>query len=150
MDVATDIGSSLYPVACGAATAVAAGTGDLTAVTGATIDRLGFQSCIVTFAYLTTLTAAKTLSIASEYQESADGSSWDTAVALQASTAVKTGAVTAFVGTTSHKLNLAGKKRYIRFNFTPDLSHTSADTVVIAATAVLGGASVKPTTATYA
>jgi hypothetical protein len=149
MDVASDIGGSIKPVACGATTATAAGTGDNTAVTGATINRAGFESLLFALAWRVSLTAAKTLTIAAEYQESADGSSWDTAVALESATVVATGALTADVGQRQYKLNLAGKKQYIRFNFTPNLSHTSTDTVDIGAIAILGGAAVKPTSVTY-
>lgn len=139
-----DITSYLKVLACGAANAVAAGTGDNTAVTGATIDRLDYQSIVFAIAYRTTLTADKTLSFAAAYQESSDGSNWDTAVALQAATVAETGAGTNVVGKVKFALSLVGKKRYIRFNFTPDLSHTSVDTVDCAATAILGGAAVLP------
>lgn len=139
-----DIGKYLKEVACNAGSLVAAGTGDDTALTGATIDRLGYGSAVFVIAYKTTLTADKTLSFAAEYQESADGSSWDTAVAIQASTVAKTGAATNAIGEVKFDINLEGKKRYIRFNFTPNLSHTSTDTAVVAGTAVLGGADKLP------
>jgi hypothetical protein len=140
----SQIGKIVKLVACGATNAVAAGTGDNTAVTGASIDRLGYGSASFVIAYKTTLTAAKTLSFAAAYQESSDNSSWDTAVTLQASTVAATGAVTAEVGKVRFDLDLAGKKRYIRFNFTPDLSNTSTDVVDCAAVCVLGGAVEKP------
>lgn len=133
--------------------ATAAGTGDATAVTGATIDTqftvtgkggnakdILAKASSVKFSLTgkTTLTAAKTLSIACEYQESSDGSTWDTAVALLASTVVKTGAVTdSAITPLEYNLSLESKKRYIRFNFTPDLSHTSSDTAVLSAIAIL-------------
>lgn len=140
----SNLAAFIKAVACGASTAVAAGAGDATAVTGATIDRLGYGSAKFIISYRTSLTAAKTLSYAAEYQESADGSAWDTATALQTSTVQETGALTNQVGKLAFDLDLAGKKRYVRFNFTPDLSHTSTDTVDNAATAILGGPVVKP------
>lgn len=135
-----DIGSYLKALACGASSAVAAGTGDATKVTGATVDRLGYGSAKLVVAYKTSLTAAKTLSFAVEYEESDDGSSWSSAVAIQASTVAETGALTDEVDELTFDLDLAARKRYVRYNVTPDLSHTSTDTVVFAATVVLGGA----------
>jgi hypothetical protein len=134
------IGKFLKALACGAASATAAGTGDNTAVTGATIDRLGYNSAKVAIAYKTSLTADKTLSFAVEYQESSDGTTWDTAVALQTATVAETGAKTNEVGEVTFDVDLSGLKRYVRFNFTPDLSHSGTDTVVCACTAILGGA----------
>lgn len=145
-----NIGSQLRSVACGAGTATAAGTGDNTKVTGATINRATYNypgSAKLCISYVTDLTAAKTLSFAAEYQESSDGSSWDTAVVIQAATADKTGAATAFVGDVEYDIDLTGKKQYVRFNITPDLSNTATDTVVWAANAVLGGARAQPLSA---
>lgn len=140
----SDIGSHVKNVACGAARVTAAGAGDNTAVTGVTIDRLGYESCKVTAVYKTTLASAQTLSLQMEYQESADGSTWDTAVVLQAATVAQTGVQTNKVGEVSYRLSLGGKKRYIRFNYTPDLSAGSADTADTAAVCTLGGAKVLP------
>lgn len=140
-----NIGAEIKGVACGAAYLIAAGAGDATEIDGADINRTGFDSCQVILAWKTTLTAAKTLSIAVELQESDDGTTWDTAEALQASTVVATGAVTDSVGETLFNVDFAGRKKFIRFNFTPDLSHTSTDTAVVSLAAILGGASVLPT-----
>jgi hypothetical protein len=140
----SNVGSYVKNVACGATRATAAGAGDNTAVTGAGIDRLGYNSAKFTVAYKTSLTAAATLSLQCEYQTSADNSSWDTAVVLQALTVVKTGAVSAFVGDLSFNLDLESLKRYVRFNFTPDLSAGATDTVDAAAVATLGGPNALP------
>lgn len=116
----------------------AAGTGDATAVTGATIDCLGFGSAVAVIEGLAALTAAKTISVAAEIQESADGSTWDTAEALYAATVMATGAGNkTFIQESS--INLAGRKRYLRVNFTPDLSNTATDTAIVTASLVLGG-----------
>jgi hypothetical protein len=131
-------------LACGASTAVAAGAGDNTAVTGASIDRLGYNSATFAIGYRTTLTADKTLSYAAAYQTSPDNSSWATAVALQSATVAETGAATNKVGMVEFDLDLRGLPRYIRFNFTPDLSHSGTDTVDNAAICILGGADVLP------
>ena len=130
--------------ACGSTNAVAAGTGDATAVTGATIDRLGYGSGKAVVSWRTTLAATKTLSLAVEYQDSADGTTWNTAVALQASTVMKTGAATDSVDEVEFSIDFAGLQRYIRINFTPDLSNTATDTVDIGAVLVLGGAETLP------
>jgi type IV secretory pathway TrbL component len=140
----SNIGALIKTVACGAARVTAAGAGDNTAVTGATIDRRGYGSAKVTVAYKTTLASAETLQFAIEYQESDDNSSWGTATALQAATTAKTGVATNAVGEVSHDLNLGGKKRYIRFNYTPNLSAGSTDTADTACVCTLGGARTLP------
>jgi hypothetical protein len=131
-------------VLCNLGSLTAGGTGDAGALTGATIDRLGYGSASFVISYKTTLAAAATLSFAVEYQESADGTNWDTATALQASTVARTGAVTNGTGLVEFSLNLEPRKRYIRFNFTPDLSAANTDTAVVSGVAVLGGANVLP------
>lgn len=140
----SNIGAAIKSVACGAARVTAGGAGDNTAVTGATIDRLGYDSCEVSVLYKTTLASSETLQLAIEYQESADGSSWDTAVALQAATTAQTGVQTNKVGIVTHEVDLRAKKRYIRFNYTPNLSASGTDTADTAAVCVLGGAKTLP------
>ena len=140
--VAKNVGSSLGFLACGASHATAAGTGDATAVTGDSIDRSTYGmplSCLVVAQYRTSLTAAKTYSLALEVQYSSDNSNWDTAVPILASTALKTGAVTDFDGEYVAELSLESQKRYFRINFTPDLSHSGTDTAITSVGAVLGG-----------
>lgn len=139
-----NISAFIKTMACGLASAVAAGTGDATAVTGATIDRKGYGSAQLVVSYKTTLTADKTLSVAAEIQESADGNTWDTAVELYGATVLKTGAATNAVGEKRTAIDLSGYKRYVRINFTPDLSHSGTDTAIVAADLVLGGADEVP------
>lgn len=122
---------------------VAAGAGDGVAITGATIDRLNFESAVVVLPFLAALQQDETLTISSlEYQESADGSSWDTAVSIDASEVVATGDTGGSneSGQLAVKVDLESKKRYIRFNFTPDLSAGATDTAIVASVVVLGGA----------
>lgn len=138
------LGAEVKSFGCGAATATAAGTGDNTAVTGASIDRTGYSSGVLAIGYRTTLASTKTLSLAAELQESADGTTWDTAEALQAATVQETGAATNKAGVKEFDIDLTGRKKFIRFNFTPDLSATAADTVDVAAIFVAGGADIKP------
>lgn len=125
----------------------AGGTGDNTAVTGFTIDRQDYDSLSFLIVWLAALGATETLDLNDvEYQESDDGSNWDTAVALQADSEIGVGAAGGSNESGVVKIDLAlrGKKRYIRLNFTPDLSASSTDTAVLAAVAVLGGDRVLP------
>ncbi len=144
--IPTNIGAGLACKVAGAGTATAGGTGDNTKVTGQAIDRLGFESGVLAIAYKAALAEGKTLSFAVEYEESADGSNWDTAVSLQSATVCSTGGTG---GSTNHgvveiDLNLRPRKRYVRYNVTPDLNATGTDTVTWAGVLVAGGASVKP------
>ena len=147
---ARDLSSHIACRHAGAGRLVAAGTGDATKVTGKTIDRMtpgsaGYLSAVVAITGQAVLTDAKTISMAIELQESADDSSWDTAEVVQAATVLATSSG----GTTEkfcaeHAINLAGRKRYIRFNVTPDLSHSGTDTAEWGATCVLGGSDASP------
>lgn len=121
----------------GAGSATAAGTGDNTKVSGACIDIQGYNAAKLVIAYTTTLTAAKTLSFTVEYnQVETDATAFETAVELYPKTVVQTGAGTK-TGTLEIDLKLADKKRYFGVNITPDLSHTSTDTALWAASLVL-------------
>lgn len=148
--MAHDTGKSLKAFYCGAGRLVAAGTGDNTAITGATINRktaggIGFDSGKLVIAYHAVLTDTKTLSLAVEYQESADGSSWDTAVSMLAATVVVTSAGGgAATGLYTFNLDLSPRKQYVRYNFTPDLSHSGTDVAEVAAVFITGGSDVVP------
>ena len=127
-------------------TVVAGGTPDGTKVTGDTIDTAGlYASGIFQISYLTALASAETLSFAIEYQESDDNSSWDTAVAIQASTVCATGSGNVG-GVVQSDITLYDKKRYIRFNITPALSASSSDTAGYGAVLTAGGADYVPQT----
>lgn len=133
--------------AAGAAIAlVAAATEDGVKVIGQTINRRNAQSCVLAIEGLASLAATKTLSFASEYQESGDGSTWDTAVVIEAATVVATGPGGGGNVHFSRELpiNLAPKKKFVRFNLTPDLSATSVDIAVWSASCVLSGFDVLP------
>ena len=142
-----DIGTDLKSFFCGASYAVAGGAGDNTAVTGATIDTQGFESGKVVVAYTTTLTDAKTYDLAVAYQTSDTGSTWNTAVDLRADAVVVTsdGGGTE-TGTLEFDVPLSDKPRYIRINFTPDLSHTGTDTAITSTTLIAGGSYSNPVT----
>ena len=143
-----NIGAYLKCLVAAAGTALAAGAGDATKVTGQSIDRRDYGSGVLNIAYTATLAEDKTIAFAAEYQESADGSTWDTAVAMQASTVDATGGSggSTEVGEVEIDIELENKKRYIRFNITPDLSNTATDVCHWGATCVLGGARERPAT----
>jgi hypothetical protein len=122
----------------------AAGSGDATEVTGNVIDLLGYTSLEYVHQYTTTLTADKTLALLTKYQTSPDNSTWATAVTLQASTVVKTGAATAADGVHTLTLVTGNLPRYIKFLVTPDLSHSGTDTATVSGIVILGGAQVIP------
>lgn len=124
----------------------AGGTGDNVAVTGQTINReklpLSGKLCIP---FLAALTDTESISFTVAIQESADGSSWDSAETLQSATV----AATSSGGSNEHgvvtlDVDLSGRKQYVRFNITPDLSASDTDTALFAAVFVLGGDDLVP------
>lgn len=124
----------------------AGGSLDNVKVTGQSIDTQGYSSIALVTHYLVALTQDKTLSLAHELQESADNSTWDTAEVIEAATVYATGGTGGSNerGVVEFAVNQALRKRYIRFNVTADLSHTSTDTCSFASVAILGGAQVVP------
>lgn len=138
---AYDSGHYISPKFSSISSATAAGTGDNTKVTGATVDRQGFGSAAVSIAYTATLAATKTLSLAVEVQESDDGSTWGTATVLQAATVQATGQSGGSTETGVLKIcdSYETRARYVRYNVTPDLNASGTDTASIAVTVVLGG-----------
>lgn len=135
--------AAVSQTAAGAVSIVTAGaTEDGQKVTGSSIDCLGFDSAAFVLAARATLAASETLSIAVEIQESSDNSTWDTAVALQASTALLTdsGSGSTIEDELEIAVDLSGRKRYVRFNVTPTMSAGSTDTANWSALAILGGA----------
>lgn len=152
----TDIGAQVVAVqanaqatAAGAAIALVAGaTEDGVKVTGTSINRRDSLSCVLSIMGLASLADTETLSLAVEYQQSADGSTWDTAVAMQASTVAATGSTGGTNETFAVELPLLlkGKKKYIRFNVTPAMSAATTDIAVWSASAILAGYDVLPAT----
>lgn len=128
------------------ATAVAAGSGDATTVTGITINREGFNngglalSAAMGVAYEATLASGKTLSFAYAVQDSADStnfSDFQTGASTVAATGPSGGGVVK--GCTNVPVNLTGARQYIRFNYQPDLSATGTDTMYGDAVGFFGG-----------
>jgi hypothetical protein len=117
------------------ATSTAAGSGDATTVTGLSIDRQGFgngsmpNSALAGVFYESTLASGATLSIGYAVQDSADNSSWadyQTATYTTASTGASGGSTNK--GQFNVQVNLRGARRYVRFNYNPDLSAGGTDT----------------------
>lgn len=162
--IAKDFGSMSIAVPASAhVSATAGGAGNNVAVTGTTIDRETLQpygagatySNVVPIGarfllfYDASITATKTLSIGTvQVQHSSDGTTWTTlwdqsgAAALTEPSGWPASGVVATAtgqGVLSYAADLTGANRYVRFNFTPDLSNTATDTVTLAAISVLSG-----------
>lgn len=131
---------------------VAGGAGDGVEVTGETIDRFSngnlARSAALVSQFLASLGASETLSLAHSLQESDDGVSWDTAEVIEALTVKATGGGggTDERGTDKHNISLEGRKRFIRFNVTPDFSAGATDTGYVTTMCVLGGFTENPVT----
>jgi hypothetical protein len=147
---ARDLASQIdHVVACIGVNIVAAGAGDNTKVTGETIDRFAayagdtlgeVMSADLCVCARAVLAASKKLSIAIEIEE-ADNSSFtsSTTTVLQASTALLTdsGSGSTLRGSSRLAVDLFARKRYVRFNVTPDLDASGTDTAQIATAAAL-------------
>lgn len=127
------------------AAATAGGTGDATAVTGGIIDLMenGHPlSGVLAIPYTATLAAGETLSIAYEVESgNADDLGDATALVSGVSAVVATGPAGGgtVAGTFEVDLLLAGAGRYVRANFTPNLSASGTDTSALSSVMVLGG-----------
>lgn len=127
----------------------AAGALDNVKVTGQTVDRKSgtaiAYSAFIQTGYLAALADTETISLAHEYQDSADDSTWNTAVAIEAATVKATSSGgTNERGVDEHKLDLSSLYRYIRINVTPNLSASATDTCLFFTVVTLGGWSQVP------
>lgn len=133
----------------------AGGSGDNTEVDGAWIDRQGFNNLKVVVAYTATLAAGATIAIAANLQDASDSAGTgdaDYGTAL-ASTVQATGDAGSPGGSTETGVveldfDLSGADRYVRIQFTPNLSASGTDTAELAAVYVLAGSNENPVTAT--
>lgn len=146
-----DIGALIKVDRAAANTAVTAGgAGDNTLVTGVIIDRAAIgwpESGVFAIPFTATLAAAATLSIGFTVQEGQAANLSDAATLLTATPAVAaTGPVGGgtVTGTFEVSSNLRGAGRYVRCNFTPDLSAGATDTAALSAVLVTGGANRLP------
>lgn len=126
--------------------ATAGGSGDNTEVVGVILDRaaMGYpQSCVVAVPFTATLAAAATLSIAwdidSGNASNLSGSEVLDSAATQVVATGPSGGGTV-TGTFEANVSLAGAGRYVRLNFTPNLSAANTDTAALSAVMVFGGA----------
>lgn len=140
------IGDFISVVRAAANTAVTAGgAGDNTAVTGVIIDRaaLGWPSSgVLAIPFTTTLAATQSLSIGYTIQSGEAANLSDAATLLTATSAVVASSVGGgtVTGTFEVNFSMLGAGRYIRANWTPDLSASGTDTAALAAVIVTGGA----------
>lgn len=127
------------------AAATAGGTGDATETVGVIIDRAAIgwpQSCVVAIPFSATLGAAATLSIAWDVDTGENSALSDADVLESADAAVVAtgpsggGTVT---GELTANVSLAGAGRYLRLNFTPNLSAANTDVAALSSVIVFGG-----------
>ena len=143
-----DIGSALIGRACGAAAATAGGSGDATEVDGKWIDRQGYSSAKLIIGVRAVLGATETVTLAANLQDASDSSGtgaadYGSAVAATTAATGGGGGTTEF-GQIELDFDLSGAKRYIRPQFTPNLSRANTDTAIVSATLILGGADKLP------
>ena len=134
-------------------TAVAAGSGDNTEITGAGINRttLGnlYESCKLAIHGNATLQSGETFTIIANIQDSANGSDWaDFGDALSVVTVLDAagGALSAVVWNTFLDNDLRGARAHVRAQVTPDHIATGTDTSTIAAEFIFGGGQENPAT----
>ena len=142
-----DIGAYLTGRFGGHADVLANGAGDATEVTSGYIDRQGYESCKVFIAYTATLANGESLAIAANLQDAGDSSG--TGVADYGTVLASTVQVTSSgggveTGVVELDFDLTGAKRYIRLQFTPDLSASGVDVADVTGIVVLGGAEKQP------
>lgn len=130
----------------------AAGSGDATEVDGAWIDRRGYNSIKVVIPYTATLAESETISVAANLQDASasDGTGaadFGTALSSTVQATGDTGGSTE-TGVVEMDFDVSGADRYVRIQFTPDLSASATDTAELAAVYVLAGSNENPVTAT--
>ena len=129
----------------------AAGSGDASEVTGGSIDRLGlgsvYQSATLYVTSTGTLQSGETMTIAANFQDSADDSTFADHGTVLAATTVHNaagGALTASVGQAKLDVDLSAARRYVLVQVTADMSATGTDTANIQGVIVFGGAEELP------
>lgn len=131
--------------------ATAGGTGDNTEVNGAWIDRRGFNSLKVVIPYTATLAEDATLSIAANLQDASasDGTGAADYGDALASTVQATGDAggSTETGVVELDFDVSGCDRYVRIQFTPNLSAANTDVAEMGAVYVLAGSTDNPVTA---
>ncbi len=143
-----DFGAYMTPEYCGPSVAVtAAGSGDATEVNGAWIDTQGHESLEWIAYYTATLGDGETLSFAMNVQDADDAAGTGAAdvstdyLSALAATVAATGdsAGSTETGAFAVGVDLTMCKRYVRVQWTPDMSAGGTDTAAIIPGYVLGG-----------
>jgi hypothetical protein len=136
--------------ATGPSSLIAGGAGDAAAVTGVIIDRaaLGWpESCVVAIPFTATLAAAATLTVASVLQHGDNSGLSDAETLATVSSGVVAtgpGGGGTVVGTIEVNVPLRGAKRYLRLNYTPDLSAANTDVAALGGVVAFAGANRLP------
>lgn len=137
-----DMGAYFETVHAGAEVDVTAGgAGDATEVNGAWIDVKGYDSIEFVVSYTATMADLETLSLAMNFQDADDSAGTGAAdvsadlVSALASTVIATAGSggSTETGTYSVGVPTSGMKRYIRAQWTPDMSASGTDTAKITA-----------------
>lgn len=137
-------------IASAPAAIIAGGAGDNTAVTGLSLDRLDpnngslAHSAQLSVLFAATLGQGNTLSLGTlKVEDSADGVNWNVAAFT---TFADPGVVATgpngggtVDGQASVNVELSGAQRFVRFDWTPNLSAANTDVATLLGAAVLGG-----------
>lgn len=141
-----NIGALIAVLRASANTAVTAGgSGDATEVNGVIFDlmeKANPQSGVLAIPFSATLAAAATLAVGYTVETgNTDDLSDATDLATAASAVIATGPSGGgtVTGTLEVDLSLAGAGRYLRVNFTPNLSAADTDAAALSSVLVLGG-----------
>lgn len=138
-------GAYIKPVFATNKNAIIAGSGtDASEVTSSSIDRLFYDSAQIVTGFNTTLAAGKKATLTVKIQDSADNSTFNTAVTLftgDVATSVAGGTVK---DVSVLNLDLAKYQRYVKILTTLDLSNTATDTAEYVTTMNLTGARIVP------
>ena len=150
-----NIGSFIRAAAgLGASSITAGGAGDNTAITGLTLDRHQFDQLLLSAAFVVqinpTFGVGESAAASCVFEDSADGSSWETYDAGPPSAAVQT-LSTDGAQAVVFKCQLGGARRYIRAKPLFNMSASGTDTLaVLGGVWVVGGSDELPITQTGA
>lgn len=130
----------------GAGAVTAGGAGDNVGVLSPSIDLDGFLSGAVVISAQTALAQDETLSVTVAVEESSDETTWDASEEVSAAAVVATGGAGGSTEKIAIKIadSFAGRKRYVRYTITPNLSAADTDTANWAAVLIQGGAEETP------
>jgi len=133
-------GALITPVAAFPSTpATAGGSGDATEVNGFSVDLLAygtrFRSAKLCIPVAAVLASGATISVAANFQDSANDSDWSDYATALAATTLLTGPSGggAARGVAELEVDITGARRYIRAQATPNMSAAGTDTAVMGA-----------------